>query len=117
MMFGSLFYNFWFSLIGFTIYFFATFQSPYTATRVIIGSFVVAIIVFFATFLLRMIVAYILYTPSEEVLVDVDENVQQEQQMSGDSKLNEQAISPAVEFQDETAEEIAEVVRTMMKSD
>lgn len=117
MMFGSLFYNFWFSLIAFTIYFFATFQTSYTPTRIIIGSFVSAIIVFFITFLFRMVLAYILYTPNEETLEDVVEDLNLKQQSVGDSKLNEQTVSSAVEFPDESSEEIAEVVRTMMRSD
>lgn len=116
-MFGSLFYNFWFSLIAFTIYFIVTFQTSYTPTRIIVGSFITAVIVFLITFLFRMIVAYILYTPSEETTSDVVEESQLEQQSVGETKANEQTVSSAVEFQDESSEEIAEVVRTMMRSD
>lgn len=113
-MFGSIFYNLWGALIAFSIYFFSTFQKPLTPLRILIGSFVAAIIVFFAMYIIRLIIAYILYTPEDKEEMgegELEENTSDELQ-EGNQEAS--SASSTVEFQDESSEEIAQVVRTMM---
>ncbi|AVK83190.1 hypothetical protein C3943_06255 [Lysinibacillus sp. B2A1] len=113
-MFGSIFYNLWGALIAFSIYFFSTFQKPLTPLRILIGSFVAAIIVFFAMYIIRFIIAYILYTPEDKEEMgegELEENTSDELQ-EGNQEAS--SASSTVEFQDESSEEIAQVVRTMM---
>ncbi|GAB0167142.1 multidrug resistance efflux pump [Lysinibacillus sp. CTST325] len=113
-MFGSIFYNLWGALIAFSIYFFSTFLKPYTPLRIIIGSFVAGIIVFFVMYIVRFLIAYILFTPEDaEEVVDSEH----EENESGNREEDNQETPTAnstVEFQDENSEEIAQVVRTMM---
>ncbi len=81
-MFGSIFYNLWGALIAFSIYFFMTFQKPLTPLRIIIGSFVAALIVFFVMYLVRLLITYILFTPETDKVQtenELDENVSDEQ--------------------------------------
>lgn len=118
MMFGSIFYNCWGALIAFAIYFFATFQTDFPL-RVLLGSFVVAIIAFFAMFLVRYIIGYITYTPDRELFEEFEEDKNEM-----DSKLEQPKnaevqgiVSATVEFEDESSEDIAEVVRTMINQD
>ena len=113
-MFGSIFYNLWGALMAFTIYFFSTFQKPYTPLRIIIGSFVTAIIVFLVMYIVRFLIAYILYTP--EVDEEAVEGELAENEQTTPEGTNQEAASAqsTVEFQDENSEEIAQVVRTMM---
>jgi len=113
-MFGSIFYNLWGALIAFSIYFFSTFQKPLTPLRILIGSFVAAIIVFFVMYIIRFIIAYILYTPEDKEAMgegELEENTSDELQ-EGNQEAS--SASSTVEFQDESSEEIAQVVRTMM---
>jgi len=113
-MFGSIFYNLWGALIAFTIYFFSTFQKPYTPLRVIIGSFITAIIVFLVMYIVRTLIAYILYTPEvneEAVEGELGDN---EQTTTEGTNQEVASANSTVEFQDENSEEIAQVVRTMM---
>jgi len=113
-MFGSIFYNLWGALIAFSIYFFSTFQKPLTPLRILIGSFIVAIIVFFAMYIIRFLIAYILYTPEDNEAMgegELEENASDELQ-EGNQEAS--SASSTVEFQDESSEEIAQVVRTMM---
>ncbi|MFU8646193.1 hypothetical protein ACNA06_02595 [Lysinibacillus sp. RSDA_15] len=113
-MFGSIFYNLWGALIAFTIYFFSTFQKPYTPLRVIIGSFITAIIVFLVMYIVRILIAYILYTP--EVNEEAVEGELGDNEQTTPEGTNQEVASAnsTVEFQDENSEEIAQVVRTMM---
>lgn len=113
-MFGSIFYNLWGALIAFTIYFFSTFQKPYTPLRVIIGSFITAIIVFLVMYIVRTLIAYILYTP--EVHEEAVEGELGDNEQTTPEGTNQEVASAnsTVEFQDENSEEIAQVVRTMM---
>ncbi|AMO34612.1 hypothetical protein J2D69_05145 [Lysinibacillus sphaericus] len=113
-MFGSIFYNLWGALIAFTIYFFSTFQKPYTPLRVIIGSFITAIIVFLVMYIVRTLIAYILYTP--EVNEEAVEGELGDNEQTTPEGTNQEVASAnsTVEFQDENSEEIAQVVRTMM---
>lgn len=113
-MFGSIFYNLWGALIAFSIYFFSTFQKPFTPLRILIGSFMVAIIAFFVMFIVRFLIAYILFTPEEdEEAVEVDIEEKELESIEG-VKQEVPIANSTVEFQDENSEEIAQVVRTMM---
>jgi len=113
-MFGSIFYNLWGALIAFSIYFFSTFQKPFTPLRILIGSFIVAIIAFFVMFIVRFLIAYILFTPEEdEEAVEVDIEEKELESIEG-IKQEVPIANSTVEFQDENSEEIAQVVRTMM---
>lgn len=113
-MFGSIFYNLWGALIAFSIYFFSTFQKPLTPLRILIGSFIVAIIAFFVMFIVRFLIAYILFTPEEdEEAVEVDIEEKELESIEG-VKQEVPIANSTVEFQDENSEEIAQVVRTMM---
>ena len=114
-MFGSIFYNLWGALIAFTFYFFITLQSGYLPIRILIGSFIAALFVFFVMFFVRYLISFILYTPeSEESLNDHQhhESVQEENNL--ESNHEKELIHSTAEFQDENTEEIAQVVRTMM---
>lgn len=114
-MFGSIFYNLWGALIAFTIYFFSTFQKPYTPLRVIIGSFITAIIVFLVMYIVRTLIAYILYTPEvNEEAVEGELLGDNEQTTPEGTNQEVASANSTVEFQDENSEEIAQVVRTMM---
>ena len=113
-MFGSIFYNLWGALIAFSIYFFSTFQKPFTPLRILIGSFIVAIIAFFVMFIVRFLIAYILFTP--EVDEEAVEDDLDEKELDSTEGVTQEAptANSTVEFQDENSEEIAQVVRTMM---
>ncbi|MEB7452287.1 hypothetical protein [Lysinibacillus sphaericus] len=113
-MFGSIFYNLWGALIAFTIYFFSTFQKPYTPLRVIIGSFITAIIVFLVMYIVRTLIAYILYTPEVNEEAMEGELGDNEQTTTEGTNQEVASANSTVEFQDENSEEIAQVVRTMM---
>lgn len=114
-MFGSIFYNLWGALIAFSFYFFITLRSAHLPIRILIGSVVAAILVFFAMFLVRYLISYILYTPeSEESLTDDEHNESVQDENNLESNLEEKVTNSTVEFQDENTEEIAQVVRTMM---
>lgn len=116
MMYGSFFYNCWAALLGFTVYFFIVLQQPYVMpVSALIGSFVAAFIVFLCTFLVRMFLGYVLYTPEE---VTFQEPLEVEGQPDTSKELQIPLVEQAstVEFEDENSEEIAKVVRTMMHS-
>lgn len=113
-MFGSIFYNLWGALIAFSIYFFSTFQKPFTPLRILVGSFIVAIIAFFVMFIVRFLIAYILFTPEEDEEA-VEGDIEEKELESIEGVIQEVPIANStVEFQDENSEEIAQVVRTMM---
>ncbi|WP_312123995.1 hypothetical protein [Lysinibacillus boronitolerans] len=113
-MFGSIFYNLWGALIAFSIYFFSTFQKPFTPLRILISSFIAATIVFFVMFIVRFLIAYILFTP--EVDEEAVEGELEEKELDSTEGVNHEVptANSTVEFQDENTEEIAQVVRTMM---
>ncbi|MGM9950776.1 MAG: hypothetical protein ACI33P_11650 [Lysinibacillus sp.] len=117
MMYGSFLYNCWAALLGFTAYFVLALQQPYAPPlETVGGSFVTALIVFLCTYPARLFLGYVLFTPEEmelgEALVAEDEQEKKEE-------LDIPAFSQTstVEFEDENAEEIAKVVRTMMHSE
>ncbi|MEQ6356420.1 hypothetical protein ABNX05_17470 [Lysinibacillus sp. M3] len=113
-MFGSIFYNLWGALIAFSIYFFSTFLKPYTPLRIIVGSFVAGIIMFFVMYIVRFLIAYVLFTPEgDEELVEGEHEENESENIEGENQKTPTANS-TVEFEDENSEEIAQAVRTMM---
>ena len=114
-MFGSIFYNLWGGLIAFSFYFFFTLQSGALPIRIIMGSFVAAIVVFVAMFFVRYLISFILYTPeSEESLPEHQQSETVQDENNVESNHEKELIHSTAEFQDENSEEIAQVVRTMM---
>lgn len=116
-MYGSILYNCWSALIGFTVYFVLALQNQFAAPiGILIGSFIVAIGAFVCMFPIRYLLNFILFTP-EPVSVVVDEVIQankEELQLEDQPFINQ---SNTVEFEDENTEDIAKVVRTMMHQD
>ena len=116
-MYGSILYNCWSALLGFTVYFVLALQNEFAAPLgILIGSFVAAIGAFVLMFAIRFLLNFILFTP-EQVTFATEEIVHtnvEEQQLEGQSLLNQ---SSTVEFDDENVEDIAKVVRTMMHQD
>jgi len=113
-MFGSIFYNLWGALIAFSIYFFSTFQKPYTPLRIIVGSFVAGIIIFIVMYIVRFLIAYILFTPEDDKEVIEGEHAENESDNGEAENQETLTANSTVEFQDENSEEIAQAVRTMM---
>lgn len=115
-MVGTFLSNCWAAVIAFTIYFLITFQSLNTPTSIIVKSFVVAIIVFFATYLVRFIIAFVMYTPEEN---QDDANVQSESQSQNEDEdvenLKKEKTSEKITV--DQAEELAKSVKTMMAND
>ena len=117
MMYGSFLYNCWAALLGFTVYFVIVLQQPYVMPiSTLIGAFVTAFIVFLCTFLVRMFLGYVLYTPEE---LEFQESIEVEGQPNTSDELKIPSVeqTSTVEFEDENSEEIAKVVRTMMHSE
>lgn len=114
-MFGSILYNLWAALIAFSIYFFIMLRSSDAPIQILIGSFVTAILVFFAMFLVRYLVSFILYTPEiEDSLTDDEHREAGQDDNDPEHNHEKKTANSTVEFQDENTEEIAQVVRTMM---
>lgn len=99
MMAGSIFYNCWAALIGFTIYFLANFRYG-NPTKIIISSFIVAAISFIAMYLFRFLIGYIISTPKEEKPIKA--KVEDEQPSNKEN---------------ENPEEIAKVIREMLNDE
>lgn len=122
MMYGSIFYNFWGALIAFTLYFLGLLlQQSYFPVSILIGSFIVAIIAFFAMYAVRYFISYILYTPEDKIFESFNlqneyNNQESENEEFQDGFPSDDNLS-TVEFQDETSEEIAKVVRKMMNQE
>ncbi|MGE8034246.1 hypothetical protein B1B04_06300 [Lysinibacillus sp. KCTC 33748] len=113
-MFGSIFYNLWGALIAFSIYFFSTFLKPYTPLRIIVGSFVAGIIMFFVMYIVRFLIAYVLFTPEDDEELVEGEHEENESENPEEENQEAPTANSTVEFQDENSEEIAQAVRTMM---
>ena len=117
MMYGSFLYNCWAALLGFTVYFIIVLQQPYVMPiSALIGAFITGFIAFVRTFLVRMFLGYVLYTPEE---VEFQESPEVEGQSNTGEELQIPLVeqTSTVEFEDESSEEIAKVVRTMMHSE
>ncbi|HWI47887.1 MAG TPA: hypothetical protein VNU45_06630 [Rummeliibacillus sp.] len=114
-MIGSFLSNCWAAVIAFTIYFLMTFQSLDNPTSIIIHSFIVAIIVFLLTYVFRFIIAFVMYSPSDEESTDHEETtVQSDGEVEEQHSLKEKSSSIPSEDQ---AEELAKAVKIMMSND
>ncbi|NLY81072.1 MAG: hypothetical protein GX072_14645 [Lysinibacillus sp.] len=119
-MFGSIFYNFWGSLIAFTIAFIIMYQVSIFPSKILLVSFIVALVTFVVMFAIRYLIGFVLYTPDDKLFESFinekdssnDETKDEQEQM--DNENEQQSNSSTVEFEDESPEEIAKVVRTMM---
>lgn len=117
MMYGSFLYNCWAALLGFTAYFALALQQPYAMPlETLGGSFVAALVVFLCTYPARLFLGYVFFTPEDVALGEVGMAEDEQGKKEG---LNIPAFdkTSTVEFEDENAEEIAKVVRTMMHSE
>lgn len=117
MMFGSVFYNCWAALIGFTIYFLIAIINPFAMPiSTLIISSIIAIAVFLLMFPVRYLMGYIFYTPKEVAFNE--ETVSQTEEITAiEQPTTEQKRTSTIEFADESNEDIAKVVRTMMSKD
>lgn len=114
MMFGSILYNCWAALLGFTVYFFIALQKTIVLPlNVLLGSFIAAVIVFLIMFPVRYFLSYIFYTP-DEIEFEQMEQLPDKQEEPHSIPFNAVEKKSTVEFEDESSEEIAKVVRTMM---
>lgn len=116
-MFGSIFYNCWAALFAFSVYFFMALNKPVLPSRILLGAFVSALIVFLVTFAIRFLIAFILYTPED--LDDVQEHGGNKEQFVENDQLvkREQEKQSTEEFSDETTEEVAQVVKTLLHTE
>lgn len=118
MMYGTILFNLWAALISFTVYFVITLQKPYLPIRILIGSFVAAIIGFVVMYVVRALIAYVLYTPNTEEAEELENATENQQQsFTVEQQDIQQKEQSTIEFKDESTEEIAQVVRTMMHSE
>lgn len=112
MMVGSIFFNCWGALIAFTIYFLTTVQHG-NPVKVLIGSFVTAIITFIVMFPFRLLLGYISYTPKDVQFEEMDVY----SDISVGNRESNTASSTQEKYADESPEDIAKVVRDMLKDD
>ena len=110
-MYGSILFNCWGALIGFTIYFCLSLQNKLAAPLTILtGSFITAVIVFILIFFIRM------FTPAEiSISCEKQQQTKQNEVNINGLPMIEQATSN--ELGDTNSEEIAKAVRTMMHSE
>lgn len=100
-MVGSILSNFWAALFAFSIYFFSSYPFIHAKT-ILINASVIAIIIFFLTFVARAIIAFV---------------------MEGPVVMEEEAVlSPNIEAMDQleqepTSEEYAQIVKSMLNED
>lgn len=116
MMYGSVLYNFWAALCSFSVYFVWALQQPFPLPMMtILSSFIIAIIGFLVMYPIRYFLGYIFYTPMPLTYSDL---VEEDTSLPSDTSYYDQFSRPnnkdTVEFQDETSEEVAQVVRTML---
>lgn len=93
MMFGSVFYNFWAAIIGFSLYFFSTLSKD-VPLKVLIGSFIAAIISFLLMYAFRFAIAYILHTPEENLATNRNDSKQIQPQDDKDLSMVELRDEP-----------------------
>lgn len=113
-MVGSFLYNCWAAVIAFTIYFFMTFQTFKTPARIITNAFVVAVIVFLLTYMVRFIIAFVTDNPPEETLQGDTEKMVQSENATEENSVN---VKNSEEFSEGQAKELAKAVKTMMSND
>jgi hypothetical protein len=122
-MYRSILFNCWIALIAFTLYFVSTIYLTGGAaapSKTIAMSFLWAAIGFVFAYMLRAFFNYILYTPEQiEVAMENEnrQNVLKEYADDATSGSLRNNSTSTVEFQDETSEDIAQVVRTMLNRD
>ncbi|MEK4761523.1 hypothetical protein MHH85_14810 [Viridibacillus sp. FSL E2-0187] len=112
MMVGSILWNCWASLIGFSIYFFTTFQSFKTPTTILFNSFLIALVVFLIAFLVRFVIAFVFFSPQSEDLTLAEGGL-----AVNDGQVKEQQTGQVHNNIEEDAEEVAKVVQSMMLED
>lgn len=112
-MHGSIFYNFWAGLIGFTYYFFVNLSDQSIPIKLLLSSLLVATVVFLLMFPIRVLIAYILITKENELPI---EHAEMEAGTNAEnSHLN--IGESTKETPTENPDEIANVVRTMMNQE
>ena len=117
-MFGSLFYNFWAALLSFAVYFIAAIQNPYAMPLPTIGTaFVIAVIAFGLMFLIRAFLGYVFYTPEAPVMLQTEELPAPAGKGTDKTETAPKSDHTAMGDEEENAEEIAQVVRSMLQSD
>lgn len=118
-MIKSILFNFWIALFAFTIYFGVTiFQTGGNVPpiKTLIVAFIWAIVGFIVAYGLRALINYVLFTP-EEITLEEDETIASTAASNINVASDGVAIpnsQSTVEFQDESTEDIAQVVRTML---
>lgn len=112
-MIGSFFINCWAALFAFSIYFLSTFRDG-VPSKVIIGSFIAAAIIFVIMYPFRLLLGYILYTPQDQ---DILEEFGDTSDVSEEKNVVENPSNIDTKNSSETPEEIAKVVRNMMNED
>ncbi|MGE7621808.1 hypothetical protein ACQKMD_01775 [Viridibacillus sp. NPDC096237] len=112
MMVGSILWNCWAALIGFSIYFFMTFQSFKTPTTILFNSFIIAFVVFLIAFLVRFIIGFVFFSPQSEEF-----NLSEGELVVNNEQTKEQQASQMNNNIEENAEEVAKVVQSMMLED
>ena len=122
-MYRSILFNCWIALIAFSLYFVSTIYLTGGAAapiKTLSLSFLWAGIGFLFAYLLRAFFNYILYTP-EQIDVETEteqfQNVLNETEDGATSGSVRNIPTSTVEFQDESSEDIAQVVRTMLSRD
>lgn len=120
-MFGSIFYNLWAAIIGFSIYFFSTLSDSQIPLNSIVGSFIAAAVSFIIMYAFRFFLGYVLYTPDDELFSSLNkENEQLREQLVNRENIGGSASegnTSTMEFNDESSEEIAKVIQTMLLQD
>lgn len=116
-MIGSILINCWFALFGFAISFiFAIQNSQAMPIPTILMSLAIAFVAFILAFPVRMFLNYIFYTPEDVKFIDgVEKSDGQNTNIA--QPFTQQNNASTVEFSDESTEDIAQVVRTMMHTE
>lgn len=120
-MFGSIFYNFWAAIIGFSIYFFSTLSDSSVPLNSLVASLIAAVVSFILMYAIRLLLGYVLYTPGDEVFTSLNkENEQLREQLANGRSAegsNPDGTTSTMEFHDESSQEIAKVIQTMLLQD
>ena len=116
-MYGSIFYNFWAAIIGFSIYFFGTLSDSLIPFNNLGISLIAAAASFIIMFAIRYLLGYIFYMPNDDLFNSFNkENERMREQIAkipADS-TNTGTNTSTMEFKDQNSEEIAKVVKSMM---
>jgi len=117
-MFGSIFYNFWAAIIGFSLYFFCTLSDASLPLNSIVKSLLVSVVSFVLMYAIRLLLGYILYTPEEDVEKDIENEQLGEQPEFQNSKDSVgEGTTSTIDIKDESVEDIANVVKSMLLQD